>query len=157
MIYRSLLLIVTVSCFLAAVSAIAQASALEGSYGVGAEIIKYQDEVDANGVTETTFSLNDLNLPRVKNAEGDTVSLFALHIHIRCKTQGYYDLIKDSAGLHQGMRKFSFKCQGSPVLAKGGDELWNVKKEHKTSCTKMTIRKSAIVKDLCARFNSATP
>ena len=69
-----------------------------------------------NGVTETTFSLNDLNLPRVKNAEGETVSIFVLHIHIRCKTQGYYDLIKDSAGLHLGKRKFSFKCQGSPAL-----------------------------------------
>lgn len=144
-----------VNSLVIAVSGIAQAAGDKGSYGVGAETLKYQDEMDAKGITETTFSPNDLNLPRVKNAEGNTVSIFELHIHIRCKTQGYYELIEDTAGLNEGMRKFRFKCQGSPVLS-GGHELWNVQKDHKVSCTKRTIQKSAIIKELCERFDSAT-
>lgn len=145
---------VVVLCFSIGIDDSAYASLSEGTYGAGVKSIKYQDQVDDQGVVTTTFTPNDIDLPPVKGVSGSRIEIFALHIHLHCKSSGFYDLIRDTAGKNAETRNFSFKCQENPVISKG-NKLWSVKEENKNACTKAARSKSAIIKDLCELYEKA--
>jgi hypothetical protein len=139
----SLLLLFSLSC-------VAAPGATGGTYGKEKEIIKFAEKVNSKNEITTTFTPNDTSLPP-KQFDNE-LQIHELHMQLKCKKQGMYELIEDDPS-YKAQRIFRFICQNPPAAGEG-NALSMVQKAHDHQCTETNKRMSAIVKDLCEKFDS---
>lgn len=111
--------------------------------GSGKEVIDVREKDLGGGNFSATFTPNDLSFPR----KGST-DLIKLYIGLKCKSEGFYELQLDFAGLSKKNRFFKFNCRTTPI-----DNIWNIKQEHNEQCIEENIALSSWAKDLCGQYN----